>query len=352
MVVNKGTVIFRVIYGTLTVLAIAALSVLLVQLWDFLEVYEKCRPEVVAEDFIRELERDKTPLLNAAEVELNEFEDESVLTEYIAALTNGDISYRRNGKKSDGEKTVYSLIISGETIAELTVAQTDTELGFGMYEYEAVGIDCRDVSLSSYTVTAPSCADVYINGKAVSEKYIVQKGDVYKETENFHGFFDGEIYDVTYKVDGFIKEPVIRVNDKNGNSLVTDNGKYALAHVNDGELSQLALDFAKAYSRYIVMDGYLSEAAAYIAPNMPIYGELAEFENKWNSWHNGYDFLDIQVKDALIYSPDCVSVRVSYDHVLYGVPSSETGELHSPADYTVYMVKADGQWKVTELIFN
>ena len=352
MRVGKGTVIFRAVYGTFTFLAILIVAILLVQLWRFLEVYEKSRPEVVAEAFVQELAKDKTILLGDTGEELNEFEDESVLTEYYAALTNGEISYSRNGRKSDSEKTVYNLIIDGEVIAELTVAQSDTELGYGMYEYEVSGISCREAARKSFNITAPSSADVYINGKIVSGKYTIQTSEPYKETVNFHGLISENLYDVTYKVDGFVNEPEIMVMDKAGNALVTENGKYILAQVNDNELSQTALGFSQAYSRYIVNDGKLSEAAAYLAPDMPIYSELYGFENTWHNWHSGYDFLDVQADSAVLYTPDCAAVRVRYDHVLYGVSNTESGELHSPADYTVYLVKIEGQWKVTELKFN
>lgn len=349
---EKGTLIFRAVYGAFTVLAILIVAVLLVQLWKFLEVYEKSRPEIVAEDFVQELEKDKTALLEAADVELNEFEDESVLVKYYTALTNGEISFNRNGRKSDEEKTVYNLIINGEVIAELTVAQSDRLLGYGMYEYEVSGINCRDVIQKSFDVTAPSNADVYINDKLVSGKYITQTSEPYNDTKNFHGLIDGEIYDVTYKVGGFINQPEIKVIDRAGNALVTENGKYIPAQVNNSELSQTALNFSQAYSRYIVNDGKLNEAAAYLAPNMPIYDELYGFENTWHNWHSGYDFLDVQVDSAVLYTPDCAAVRVRYDHVLYGVSNTESGELHSPADYTIYLVNIEGQWKVTELKFN
>ena len=352
MKVEKGTVIFRAVYGTFTVLALFIVAILLVQLWKFLEVYEKCRPEIVADAFVQELEKDKTVLLAAAEVDLNEFEDESAWIEYYTDLTNGEISCSRNGRKSDGEKTVYNLFIDGDVIAELTVAQSDRSLGYGMYEYEVSDINCRDVVQKSFNVTAPSSADVYINGRIVSGKYIVGTSEPYRETENFHGLIDRDIYDITYKVNGFINEPEIRVVDKAGNTLVTENGKYILAQVNDSELSKTALDFSQAYSRYIVNDGKLNEAAIYLAPDMPIYNELYGFENTWHNWHSGYEFLNVQVDSAVLYTPDCAAVRIRYDHVLYGVSNTESGELHSPADYTIYLVKIEGKWKVTELKFN
>ena len=117
-------------------------------------------------------------------------------------------------------------------------------------------------------------------------------------------------------------------------------------------LSELALNFAKSYSKYVVNDGSLSAAAEFLAPDMPFYAELKGYENFWHNWHTDYAFLDTEVGDPIFYGENCVSVKVKYDHVLYGVSSSDSGELHSPADYTVYLVKIGDEWKVTELTLN
>ncbi len=345
---TKGTIAFRIIYILLTLAAVGIVIYVLTVLWSFLEVYERCQPENAIIEYVRTF---STVPDGAINVTFNEFEDESVLDSYINEMMNGEASYSRNGKESSAEKTVYDITINDKTVARATVTPCEEEAGFGMHEYEVSGVQFGKVRVSSYSVTIPSNAVLYFGNKKVDEKYITSKGEPYPETENFQGYFEGKICDVTYTVDGFIAPPEVTVKDAYGNTLKKDGDKYVMSHTKNEELSQLALDFSKAYSEYILGDGTFYNVANYLAPDMPLYTELYFFENQWHNYHTDYDFLDIEMGDPLFYSDTCASVRIKYDHVLYGV-QTDNGERHSAADYTVYLVNIDGAWKVTTLQLN
>lgn len=349
---RKGTIAFRVIYGLLTIAAIVIIAVVLKTLWDFLQVYEKCQPELAIKAYTKEMtSMDKLPE-ELENVKLNEYEDREALTKYIDSLMDGEIVYKRNGKESDGDTTVYDIKVNENVIARATVVPSPEDAGFGMHEYVVSDVRFGQVNLSSCTVTAPSNATVFFGDKAVDKKYITKKGTPYKDTEYFHGYFEGEIYDVTYKVDGFLYQPEITVKDSFGNELEMKDGKYVLSAHENNELTRFALEFAQNYSKFVVNDGYLSTVTEYLAPDMPLLEELQTFENTWHNYHTDYDFIDVDAGEPLFYNENCAAVKISYDHVLYGVQSSENGELHSKADYTVYLVNTDGNWLVTDLRLN
>lgn len=347
---TKGTVAFRIIYTLLTLIAVGIVIYALTLLWRFLEVYEKCQPENAIKAYVDTFSAENIPV-GAIDVTFNEFEDESVLDVYIRELTDGEAVYRRNGRESDAAKTVYDININDKTVARATVTPCEEEAGFGMHEYEVSDIQFGKVRVSSCSVTIPSNASLYFGNKKVDEKYIASKGEPYPETEKFQGYFEGEICDVTYTVDGFIAPPEITVKDSYGNTLKKDGDKYVMSTTKNEELSQLALDFSKAYSEYILGDGTFYNVASYLAPDVPLYNELYFFENTWHNYHTDYDFLDIEMGDPLFYSDACAAVRIKYDHVLYGV-QTDSGERHSAADYTVYLVSIDGTWQVIDLQLN
>lgn len=349
---TKGTVVFRVIYWTLTILTAGVIVMALTVLWKALAAYEKSSPEIAANKLLEEFDSNRPDLIKKLDIKCNEFEDETVIEGYFEKLIRGVLSYSRNGRKSDDNTTVYNIISEEGIIAEAEVIKSEKDLGYGFYEYEFSDIKFGEIPTLEYSVTAPSSAAVFCNGKAVSAVYVTETGTAYPETEHFQGLIENVPCSVTYKITGFINEPEFTAYDRSGHPLALQDGKFSLAQPEDGELSQLALEFSKAYSRYVVNDGKLSEAAEYLAPNMPIYDELYGYENFWHNWHTSYDFLDADAEDPIFYSENCVSVRVKYDHVLYGVNSAENGELHSKADYTVYMAKLDEEWKVTDLSFN
>lgn len=349
---TKGTIAFRIIYALLTLLAAAAIIFILNELWKILEAYEKSDPEISVKMFLSNFEQYKSELLKELHIECNEFENQSVIEDYFEKLTQGELSYSRNGKMSNDSKSVYNIKTTEGIIAEIEITKSEKEIGYGFYEYEMTGIKFGEVPTYKYSVTAPSNAEVFCNGKKISELYMIAKGDNYSGYEHFGEYIIDPPYSVTYEISGFLNDPVFTAEDSLGHKLTAENNVFSIAQAKEEELSQTALEFAKAYSRYVVNDGRLSDVAKFLAPEMPLYSELEGYENFWHNYHTSYDFLDVDVADPVFYTDSAVSVVVKYDHVLFGVNSAENGELHSKGDFTVYMVKLGREWQVTELVFN
>ncbi len=349
---TKGTIAFRIIYGILSGMLIIVIGFALYYLWHALGAYEKSQPEIAAKELIAEINRDKKSFLSKIDVKLNDFEDISDANEYFNSITKGKITYIRNGKESSEDKTVYNIKSENNIIAKVTVEPSDIELGYGFYKYAAGEICFGEVPTSSYSATVPSNAVLYCNGKEVSSKYVSETGTVYENTKNFLGYAENLPYNITYSIDGFINEPVFTAKDMLGNELKQENGKFVPAQVKNDELTQLALDYLTAYSKFIEGDGYLSTATSYLIPDTLLYNNLLNYQNRYHNYHTSYDFLDVDAEDPVFYNENAVTVRISYDHVLYGVQSTENGEHHALADYTVYIVKVNGQWKISEMILN
>lgn len=352
---TKGTIAFRIIFGVFSALLIVFIAFSLHILWNFLEAYEKSQPEIAVNALIKQINRDKSSFFDNININPNEFEDKSAAKIYLDELAKGKITYSRNGKESSEAATVYDIKTDGKKIAGAVVKLSDKSLGYGLYEYEVYDIEFVNVELPtvSYSVTAPNTAIVMCNGKEVPVKYITEIGTAYDDTKNFLGYAEGMFpYNVTYTIDGFIGEPEFTAKDKYGNELSQTDGKFSLAKIKNEELSNIALEFSKAYSRYIMDDGELDEAAKYLAPNTNIYRNLADYNNYWCRTHYGYDFLDVNAEDPLFYNENAAVIHLTYDHVLYNVPDSENFEFHSAADFKIYLVKLDGKWKVVEMINN
>lgn len=350
---SRGTIAFRIIYVAATIFFAALIVLLLNILWKFLEAYEISQPDTAIKEFIHELENDKSIIYENANVTLNEFESENSIEEYLSGITEGNVTYKRNGKESNQEKTVYTIEINSDKIAEVTISpDKNSDLGFGRYKYTVSDFKTEAVPTHEYSVTAPDNASLYCNGKKVEKSYISGTESDYEEIENFHGLIENPPTNVTYTIGGFINPPAFTAEDASGIALELSESKFSLAKKKDDALSQLALKFAQSYSKYIMNDAYLAEVVSYLAPDMPIYDELNRYENFWHNWHTNYDFLNIKLGDPIFYTPDNAAVTVSYDHVLYGVLNTDNGELHTAADYVIYLVNLNDEWKVTELALN
>lgn len=349
---DKGTVIFRCIFIGITVILLAAVAFALKTLWDFLALYEVCRPDTAITEYAARLDADRSMIGDKVVFELNEFETEADLKKLVDKELDGELTYVRNGRDSTLEKTVYSIKVNGNIVASVDVVPTDEELRFDLKNYEVSDMRVFKVTSGSYEATVPSSAVLYCNGRAVDKKYITETKPAYPETKNFYGYFDGELSMVTYKIDGFLTEPVFTAKDLFGEELPMESGKFVLKTTKNEELSQLALSFSETYSKYVVTDAMLRDATAFLTPDAPLRSKLSHFSNYWHNRHTGYDFQNVEVGEPMFYSDKCASVHITYEHVLYGVDNDTDGEPHFASDHTVYLVKTDGEWKVTELEIN
>lgn len=351
---TKATIVFRVLYLSLSVLLITVIAVILHKLWNVLRDYEEDQPETAIEALIKDINKDRSFLHKELEIAPNEFENEKDVKSYLERLVKGRLTYSKNSSESGRNLVVYDLKANNKKIAIVTVkVNKSSGASFaGGSEYTIDDIIFGEVPTSTYSVTAPDNVTVFCNGKELDKKYISKTGEVYKDTKNFLGYADDFPYDVTYTVEGFINEPEFTAKDIFGNELVLTNGRFTLQKIKSEELSQLALNFSKSYSKYIMNDEKLDAVANYLAPNTKIYDNLSGYFNKWCREHYGYDFLDIEIEDAMFYNENAASVRLTYDHVLYNVPLVENNEFHSLADYTIYMVNTENGWRVVEMVIN
>ena len=153
---TKGTIIFRISYGILTFILAAAIVFVLLILWNGLKAYEQSSPEIPMDKLMMELTYDKSSIIKELSFKLNEFEDINSVERYFERLTQGDISYSRNGKESDDKKTVYNIKASEGVIAQAEVTASGKDLGYGFKEYELKDITFGNIPTFEYSVTAPS----------------------------------------------------------------------------------------------------------------------------------------------------------------------------------------------------
>lgn len=350
---DTGTIVFRSIFIGVTFVLTAAVAYALKTLWEFLELYEVCRPDTAITAYAETLDANRSVIGDKVMFDLNEFETADDLKKLVDEQLNGELTYVRSGRDSTPQKTVYNIRVNGNVVASVTVIPTDEQVRFGLKKYTVSDMEVfKVVTSGSYEATAPSNAVLYCNGKEVDKKYITKTKPAYPETENFHGYFDGNISMVTYKIDGFLNEPRFSAKNIFGEELSAEDGKFVLKTTKNEELSELALTFSETYSKYVMNDARLWEPAEYLAPDMPLYSKLSHFTNYWHNRHTGYDFQKVEVGEPMFYSDKCASVHITYEHVLYGVDNDTDGEPHFATDHTVYLTKIDDEWKVTELVVN
>lgn len=350
---GKGTIVFRAIYISLTLLAVAAVTAGLFVLWDFLAEYESYLPEKAVERAIQPLRQGEyTAVYDSADFTPNRYEDDSAAREYVAGLFKGELSYSKDVRLSTEEAPVYAIKCGGKRVCTLTLKDAGERSDWGFPLYAAAGYSGVEIPTSAITVTAPSNAEIRINGVPLREMPV--KSEQVKECAHFYGYIDEIPGMAEYRVEGFTHEPEVTAFRADGTALPQEKSGSEYRFALDcgeipQELSELAVNASKTYSKYISADAAFSAVAQYIPQDVPIYDNISTYEAKFYTPHSDYDFLDVSVGEYRRYTEDCVSLRVTYTQRIY---AGYFGDFDFPTDNTLYLARSGGEWLVTDIVMN
>lgn len=346
---TKGTIVFRAVYFSLLAAALAAITAGLIYLWQFLADYEATLPEKLADEFVWRLNSGiYSDIYDNVRFEETIFESREAVETVLKERLEGEFSYSKLQRESTEEEQVYKIKCGGEQVAVLILGHSGEVSPFGFPVYEQKTVETFEISPRSVTVTALNSYEVFVNGTKLDDSFIVKQSEPVEQAGFFHGYLEDVPYYVTYTVEGLLLEPETEVFDSDGTLLSADeSGVYGFREKNDQELIQMGLDFSKLYTEYIANDVSFNTVSAYIPEHLPLYEDLYYYEGNFYSWHSGYEFTDEWAGELYFYGENCISVRSKYNHTIY-----YTEEKTFPIDNTVYFAKADGEWKVTDVVMN
>lgn len=352
---SKGTIAFRAVYLTLSVIAVIAVCAVIGWLSDFLTDYESSQQKYVINDIVAELESGElSKVFSGTEIKVSDFENEQTYKDAFAATLNGKFTCIKNQKESTEKRPVYTLKSDGKAFASLALKEKadKTKHGFSLYEFDTVyGIDVP--KNESVTITAPENYKITVNGTALTSAHR-KKTEAVPLSDKFGDYLSQTPMMATYYIDGLINAPVVFATDESGKECSAQYDEkaktytYPFGKCENKEAEAFAFEFSHRYSEYIADDIGFGQLSPYIDANAKLYLDMYYYEGKYYSWHSDYDFRNEETVEVLKYSDDCLSVRVKYDHVIiYG------GEDHIyPADNTVYLVKNGDSWKAVNVVMN
>ncbi len=350
---SKGTIVFRVIFLTMLAASLAAVLFGLKVLCSFLEDYEQSLPEKAAENVISELRQGNTEALyQSAGFVPNEYEDDSAAREYVSSLLDGELTCSKNVKESSGGGLVYNIKCDGKTVCQLSLRKTGEKTEYGFELYEPGEFSGLSVPTKEITVKAPDSAQLYIRGKRVTQEPV--STEAIPECEHFCGYIDKEVSMAAYRISGFTELPeVSAVFPDNSELKCTRNGNEYSFSLESGdipqELSELAVNASKTYSKFISADAPFSAVAAFVPEDVPFYENIRDYESNFYTPHSDYDFLDVKVCGSQRYTEGCAAVRVTYTQRIY---AGWYGDFDFPTDNTVYLAEHGGEWLVTDIVMN
>lgn len=351
-----GTAIFYSIYALFVVGAILGILYLLNQLTLFLDNYErsleKYEAEEVFETYFSPCRFDK--LYDMQTIELSELEDKDDFISYMEKQYGGkEIIYREisAGLSDDKKYTVAADKVKfGEFI--LTKAK-DPSVPEDTWELASVSTLYQKNETAAIRIYSDS--KIFVNGIELSDSYITTDGittDSCKRVpEGVKGITLRE-----YKVEGLLLPPTLKVINRHGNesTLVFDeeSGMFVEQITYDElpeEIRKRATDAAQTYAKYVTLDASLYDVSRYFDTTSATYNNIRISETRWYTYHIGFEFNDVELKEYYIYDENTFSIRYSCNHDVYRTRN----EKHTfPLDLTLYFKNINGAFYVYDMVSN
>lgn len=344
---------FLIIYGTLL---ISIILILMIFLNGILKDYESSMPNNTMEVLINDFTSDNIRnLLEENNVSVNDFESIDVIEEYFKqVMAEEEISYKRKSGEFTNNNPVYVVMAGEKTIAKVTLAEKGKnahdftewkvgEIAFGDYVETAHEI----------AITAPTSAEVKINGVTVDSQYITETDMVVEQTKNV-AEYTNVATNVVYKIDNLLTEPQITaVLGETELPVSVEGNQCTVGYPQDDSLLQehgeLITSINQAYGKYIINKGSLWELQRNLIGNAVNY--VSDIPAVWAFLYGmtyTYEFRNQELNNFVKYSDTCFSCDIAYD--LYVKWSYGDTTYDTRMNYT--FVYYDNKWSLADFTIN
>lgn len=364
---KQGKPVFWWIFGGVFVLLFIALGVFLYILNSFLAAYEASQPIHEAQALFDRCFTgdDFSEAFRLCGFEVEGFEDAATVSAALREEGVGKDLVFYQIKAEEGKarfNVIYADPVEEEVdtqegsishrsaaskLATMTFVQTDEDLGFGFcgWKYESLEMELH--GSESVTVTVPRGTSLTLNGRSVSEDYIVSS-----EESPYNDFLPegtpGIIWD-EYYVDGLYRAGQVSCVDGDGKamSLTKDEDGTYRAELNyRTDLQAEHADFVRcgmeAYARYIQDAGGIGPVANYFDTSSLFYKNTRLNPQIWVITPSSCNFENETVDHFYAYSDDVISCRVDMVQVLVRGGS----EYRDHMVMTVFLRKVNGTFRI------
>lgn len=256
-----------VLYGFFLALYIVALGYVIFwalgKLWTFAVEYQNSQSEPVMEAYIdglRETIWDDSIAQTVATMP-HEFQTDEECGQVIREILHDDLSYTRAPGSTGADTQVYNLLCGKNLFGKVTLKQDKSgadQLEFaekyGLYPWRVDKEEFYfDGLYTSTRVTVPFNYSVEINGKRLSEDYVVEDGIHFDVLEDYYQDFPELPTKKTYQADHIFGQVTPVIYDEFGQEYTIDtqqNDSQYIRPVDEetrGRLENFAWDFANRY---------------------------------------------------------------------------------------------------------
>ena len=324
---------------------------------DYEKAYQDSRPVLSMGDVLAHFENADIDYIYENMVEkpqVNEFETEADLKEYMGSLLEGKtISFNEASGYSEDTPN-YTITADGYAVADIKLRKSSTEeREYHFPVWEMTELNFYTAPTESFSVEAPENYTILVNGIPLTSDYCVQSGIESEENKYVDPY--GRIPDLAdYYGEGFYKQPTVTAQDASGVEVaaVYDEaaGRYEVGFSSDSpekeELEERAIKLAITFANFISGDTSIDNLSPYFPSGSEALAMIKRnSSNEFFASHSNVTIQNEEIKDFVCYSEDVCYVEAYIEQSMH-VYGAAQNPVILPTDGHFYFVKMDGVWKV------
>ena len=314
--------------------------------------YESSQPYKVVENYLKKIENGEYsyPFVFANFTQTDFAKAKECVEILKERYENKELTFLKSSSYLGSSKIRYNIYGNGERIGYVILSMSDikTKYGFNTWKIES----CEPFEfLDKYTVTIPKGYTLYANDITVGEKYITNTETVIEYPE-INGLESPEY--ITYKIDGFIKEPVFTVDPIFGEEYshtVSDNGKeqnFARKEIYYRDIYDFMITAMEEYVHVISFERDMNNYLQYVLDGSEYLEIVKNFNSSWTMYNPeifGSSMENFEILRYEEYSHNQILAEISFDYVVNLQYSTET--YHS--EYKTILIKTDNGWRIANM---
>ncbi len=333
--------------------ALAAVAViLLVVLHGLLKDFEESQPKSKMDEIVKQFTVENIDsLVKSSGSQISEFESSEVISQYFKdKIGSNSITYKKKYGEYTSSAPVYVVYAGDTALAKVSLATNGTNShNFTVWKQDKISFDGYVSANNEVVITAPSKAEIMINGKPVGDSYKTGKEKAISACKNVKDFTEVPAT-VEYKVTGMLSTPTITAKLNNQDLVVTnEDGKCTVAYPTDDSLlaeqKELITKIGREYGKFIINRGSVTNLQSYMVGNAKeVVGNI---EAIWAFLYGKtytYEFKNESVTNLIKYSDDCFSCDVYFDLFV----EWNNGNKTYSTNMTYAFVKIDGKWMLAD----
>ena len=335
--------------GIYACVVIIVICIVWIVFWNYIKEYEESMPSNGVEKIIAKFNSGDIDGYLKELTDLSEFEGKEDIANYIKSLPKGKFDCIKAKDYTD-KKPIYVLKNDKDTVARIYMKPVGKNKHFRIWGFDKLEID-KSVCEVSVTITAPSSANVVVNGKTLGESYKTGEKK-YEDLTEAYLYSDSIPKQYTYEIKGLLKKPAVSCE---GYTEEIKDNTYTYTFKSDETVEAEHKDYVKKVTRiyaYNFINVIEERLSTYVMPDSNLR-ETVKYTDTYFypvEYMRSYDLTKQEISNYIKYSDDCFSCDAILHATAYfsGWSVSEKTEKSNIRCIFVYK---DKKWYLTDVIF-